>query len=216
MVSQSSGSSHSLIKLIIVGSFGTYPRVVRDIFRLFQDQAEARPDQFIRYDYPKALDKSRAAMAKFLNVPVETVAFVPNASTGINTVMRNLVFNPKDKIVYFATIYGACGKTVSYITETTLAEAIKIEYTYPVSDDWLVDEFKRVVRQEHEAGNTVKVAIIDSVVSQPGVRVPFERLTAACKELGVLSCIDGAHGVGHVNLDLGKLDCDFFVSNCHK
>jgi selenocysteine lyase/cysteine desulfurase len=200
----------------MIGSFGTYPRVVRDVFRSFQDQAEARPDQFIRYDYPKALDKSRAAIAKFLNVPVETVAFVPNATTGINTVMRNLVFEPKDKIVYFATIYGACGKTVSYITETTPAEAVRIEYTYPVSDDWLIGEFKRVVKQEHKAGNKVKIAIFDSVVSQPGVRVPFELLTAACKELGVLSCVDGAHSVGHVELDLGKLDCDFFVSNCHK
>jgi hercynylcysteine S-oxide lyase len=31
--------------------------------RAFQDEAEARPDQFIRFDYPKYLDKSREAMA---------------------------------------------------------------------------------------------------------------------------------------------------------
>lgn len=155
-------------------------------------------------------------MAEFLKVPVETIAFVPNATTGINTVMRNLVFEPKDKIVYFSTIYGACGKTVSYITETTPAEAVEVEVMYPVSDEWLVGEFERVVKREQEAGNNVKVAIFDTVVSMPGVRVPFERLTAACKELGVLSCVDGAHGVGHVDLDLGELDCDFFVSNCHK
>ncbi|RDI82819.1 hypothetical protein Vi05172_g7172 [Venturia inaequalis] len=198
------------------GSFGTYPSTVRDALRSFQDQAEARPDQFIRYDYPKALDRSRVAMAEFLKVPVETIVFVPNATTGINTVMRNLVFEPKDRIVYFSTIYGACGKTVSYITETTPAEAVEVEVTYPVSDGWLVGEFERVVKREQEAGNSVKVAIFDTVVSMPGVRVPFERLTAACKELGVLSCVDGAHGVGHVDLDLGELDCDFFVSNCHK
>ncbi|QDS70696.1 hypothetical protein FKW77_001586 [Venturia effusa] len=198
------------------GSFGTYPSVVRDVFRSFQDQAEARPDQFILYDYPKALDASRAAMARFLNVPVETITFVPNATTGINTVMRNLVFKPKDKILHFSTIYGACGKTVSYITETTPAEAVIIEYTHPVSDQWLVEEFKRVIREEQAARNNVKVAIFDTVVSMPGVRAPFEQLVAACKELGVLSCVDGAHGVGHIDLDLGKLDCDFFVSNCHK
>ena len=155
-------------------------------------------------------------MAEYLNVPVDAVVFVQNATTGVNTVLRNLVYKPGDKIVYFDTIYGACEKTVAYITETTPAEAVKVQYTYPVSDDWLVEEFKRVVKSEKNVGNTVRVAVFDTVVSQPGVRMPFERLIQACKDLSVLSCIDGAHGVGHVKLDLGKLDPDFFVSNCHK
>jgi selenocysteine lyase/cysteine desulfurase len=127
-----------------------------------------------------------------------------------------LVFNPGDKIVYFDTIYGACERTVSYITETTPAEAVKVKYTYPVSDKWLVSEFKRVVGDEQKKGNNVRIAIFDTVVSLPGVRMPFEALTEACKELGVMSCIDGAHGVGHIELDLHSLDPDFFVSNCHK
>jgi len=155
-------------------------------------------------------------MARYLNVPVETLVFVPNATTGVNTVLRSLVFQPGDMIVYFATIYGACEKSVEYVTETTPAEAVKVQYTYPVSDDWLVEEFCKVVKGEQDRGKDVRVAIFDTVVSLPGVRMPFERLTAACKELGVLSLIDGAHGVGHVKLDMPKLDCDFFVSNCHK
>jgi len=65
-------------------------------------------------------------------------------------------------------------------------------------------------------GGKVRIAVFDTVVSAPGVRMPFERLTQKCKELGVMSCIDGAHGVGHLNIDLGALDPDFFVSNCHK
>jgi selenocysteine lyase/cysteine desulfurase len=155
-------------------------------------------------------------MIQLLNTSSETLVFVPNATTGINTVLRNLVFENGDHILYFATIYGACEKTVSYITETTPAQAVKIEYTYPVEDDWLINEFKSKVAAVEKTGGKVKIAIFDTVVSMPGVRVPFERLTAACKELGVLSCIDGAHGVGHVKLNLGTLEPDFFVSNCHK
>ncbi|KAF2503374.1 PLP-dependent transferase [Lophium mytilinum] len=198
------------------GSFGTYPKTVRDTLRAMQDAVEARPDHFIRYTYPKLLIESRAAIAGVLNAPVDTVVYVPNATTGINTVLRNLTYEKGDKILYFSSIYGACGKTVTYITETTPAEAVQVDFTYPVEDDWLVEEMKRKVEAEKRQGNRVRIAIFDTVVSMPGVRMPFEKLTAACKELGVLSCVDAAHAIGHVELDLQKLDPDFLVSNCHK
>ena len=46
--------------------------------------------------------------------------------------------------------------------------------------------------------------------------MPFERLTELCRRHDVLSCIDAAHGVGHLPINLQKLDPDFFMSNCHK
>ncbi|KAF2639569.1 PLP-dependent transferase [Massarina eburnea CBS 473.64] len=198
------------------GSFGTYPLAIRKALRSFQDRVEARPDEFIRYTYPKLLDESREAMSKLLNAPTAELVFVTNATTGVNIVLRSLTYEPGDHILYFSVIYGACERTVTYITETTPASAAKIEYISPVEDDWLLSAFRSKVKEVEEAGGKVKVAIFDTVVSNPGIRSPFERLTEACRELGVLSCIDGAHGVGHIELDLGKLDADFFVSNCHK
>lgn len=206
----------NLLSYLPPGSFGTYPRSVRDQLRAFQDAAEGSPDHFIRYQYPKLLDASRAAMGTLLNTPATTLVFVPNATTGINTVLRNLVYQPGDTILYFSSIYGACEKTIAYITETTPALSARIVYTYPVEDEFIVAEFHRTVEKVKKEGGRVTIAVFDTVVSMPGVRVPFEALTRACKEEGVLSCIDGAHGVGHVELDLGSLDPDFFVSNCHK
>ncbi len=42
-------------------------------------------------------------MAKVINAPLEAVVFVPNATTGVNTVLRNLEWNldGKDEIIYF-------------------------------------------------------------------------------------------------------------------
>jgi selenocysteine lyase/cysteine desulfurase len=155
-------------------------------------------------------------MSKLLNTPPSTLVFVPNATTGTNTVLRALEFQPGDHILMFSTVYGALEKTIAYIEETTPTKSVKVGYTYPVEDDWLVEELGRKVKEVEEKGGRVKIAVFDTVVSMPGVRMPFERLTAKCKELGVLSCLDGAHGVGHVRIDLGELDPDFFVSNCHK
>ncbi|KAF1992214.1 PLP-dependent transferase [Aulographum hederae CBS 113979] len=198
------------------GSFGTYPRALLPILHTHQLSSEQRPDKFIRYTYPSLLSASRASLATLLNCPVSTLVFVPNATTAINTVLRGLRFAPGDKILYFATIYGACEKTVQYVCETTPAEAVRVEYTYPVEDAFFETAVREAVKKEEEKGGRIKVAVFDTVVSLPGVRMPFERLVDVCRELGVLSCVDGAHGVGHVELDLGRLDPDFFVSNCHK
>jgi len=62
---------------------------------------ESAPDPFIRYTYPNLLDESRAAVAKVLNAPVEGVVFVPNATTGVNTVLGNIFWNNGDEILYF-------------------------------------------------------------------------------------------------------------------
>jgi selenocysteine lyase/cysteine desulfurase len=159
---------------------------------------------------------SRKALAKYLNAPSETIVLVSNATTGVNTVLRGLVFEPGDLVLYTSSIYGACQKTIEYICETTPAESTCVEYVMPIEDDWLVEQFRAKIEAAKSEGKRVKVAVFDTVVSMPGVRLPFERLTALCKELGVLSLIDGAHGIGHVELDLGGLDPDFFVSNCHK
>lgn len=130
--------------------------------------------------------------------------------------LRNIRFKEGDVILYCATIYGACEKTIEYVCETTPATSVKVEYTYPLSDEKLVELFQKTINQVRQNSQTVKIALFDVVASLPGVRMPFEQLTAICKEEGVLSLIDGAHAPGQVPLDLLALGPDFFVGNCHK
>ncbi|KAK4121480.1 PLP-dependent transferase [Parathielavia appendiculata] len=202
------------------GSFGTIPRLIQSKLRFYQDLAEARPDPFIRYEYPKLLDESRAAIAKLLRVPTDTAVFVANATVGVNTVLRNLVWNAdgKDEILYFNTIYGGCAKTVDYVVEDRqgLVSSRCIPLSYPCEDDAILSAFHSAVAESLSQGKRPRLCLFDVVSSLPGVRFPFEAVTAACREKGILSLIDGAQGVGMVDLDLGAVDPDFFVSNCHK
>ncbi|KAK3306320.1 pyridoxal phosphate-dependent transferase [Chaetomium strumarium] len=203
------------------GSFGTIPQAIRTRLRTYQDRAEARPDPFIRYEYPKLLDLSRAAVAQLLRVPTDTCVFVPNATSGVNTVLRNLVWHPdgRDEILYFDTIYGGCARTIDYVVEDRggLVQGRVIPLSYPCEDDVIVEAFHAAVTEAVEKeGKRPRVCLFDVVSSNPGVRFPFEAITAACRERGILSLVDGAQGVGMVDLDLGAVDPDFFVSNCHK
>lgn len=202
------------------GSFGAAPREVRKHMRHHQDLSEAMPDSYIRYEYPIALDESREAMARFLNVPTDTVVFVANATVGVNTVLRNLTWDDdgKDEILYFSTVYSGCGKIVDYVVDTGMGRVSSrsMNITYPCEDEDVIQAFHSALDDVAKAGKRAKVCIFDTVSSLPGVAFPFDAITQACRTAGVLSLVDGAQGVGMVDLDLDALDPDFFVSNCHK
>ncbi|KAI3552817.1 hypothetical protein CABS01_11947 [Colletotrichum abscissum] len=199
------------------GSFGTFPKEVRDYQRQLQDESEARPDTFIRYTYLKLLKESKIAVASLLGADPGEVVLVQNATTGVNTVLHNVDFQPSDTILHFGTIYGACSKTIQSLSEDRPLSSYAIDITYPIDDDEILWRFRSAIDEVKSQGKTPRLAMFDTVLTFPGARFPFERLVATCKELGILSFIDGAHGVGHIDLTyLGDVSPDFFISNCYK
>ncbi|KAL4951786.1 pyridoxal phosphate-dependent transferase [Aspergillus filifer] len=202
------------------GSFGTYPLPLLQAQQTLQRSLEAAPDNFIRYTQPRLIDESRAVLANLLNVPVSDCVLVRNATTGVNTVLHNLAITREltsnDVVIYFETVYGAVERTLLALRESWGVQIRKVKYVFPLEEGELIARFKSVVEGVKKQGLTPKVAVFETIISNPGIRFPFEEVTALCREMGILSCIDGAHGVGMINLNLGELGCDFFTSNCHK
>ncbi|KAL6823240.1 pyridoxal phosphate-dependent transferase [Trichoderma camerunense] len=197
------------------GSYGGYPRPVRDALRSVQDAVQAEPDSFVRYTYPEKLDEIRERVANLVHAAsTDEIVLVPNATLALNTVLRNLRYEQGDLIAYVQGTYGAIEKTVDYLVETTPVESVRVPFDPTTDDDDALVGAFRAVLQEHQG--RIRVAIFDTVLSMPGLRMPFERLTEICREFGVLSAIDGAHGIGMIDLDLEKLGADFLTSNCHK
>ena len=58
-----------------------------------------------------------------------------------------------------------------------------------------------------------RVAIIDSIVSNPGVVLPWKEIVKICAEEGVLSIVDGAHSIGQeLDINLAEVNPDFWVT----
>lgn len=131
--------------------------------------------------------------------------------------LRNLKYNDGDCIIYFEPIYGACGKTLDSIVEMNPQLCLrKIPLELPCTHSEILTRLRQTISRILQAGQRPRLCLFDTISSLPGVRFPFESITRICKDHDIVSLIDGAHGVGHLPLDLSNLDADFFVSNCHK
>ncbi|OWP00692.1 aminotransferase family protein (LolT) [Marssonina coronariae] len=207
----------STYKPINHGSFGTHPLPVRSAHSALQSQAIARPDTFVSYTTFPLLARSRVQLAPLLGVHHDEIALIPNATTGVNTVLRNLAWQSGDVVLAFSTIYAACEKTLASIGELTPLRLEKVDITYPLEDAEIVRAFVARLRAVRAAGKRVRLAMFDTVLTFPGARFPWEELVRICREEGVWSLVDGAHGIGHIDLaHVGETSPDFFVSNCHK
>src|SRR5580704_6017545 len=78
------------------GSFGATPKVVLAAQEDWRRRLEAQRSRFMRAVLPDALRAAAARLAEFVGAAGKDIAFVENATTGCNAVLRSLRLAPGD------------------------------------------------------------------------------------------------------------------------
>ena len=81
-----------------LGSYGTTPKPVLEAVIELTLEIESNPDLFHRLSYQERLVGVREKLARLIGAKTDEVVLVPNASTGINTVLRNFEWEKDDQI----------------------------------------------------------------------------------------------------------------------
>ena len=193
------------------GSFGATPSEVLEEQGRLRGLLERDPVRFFEREYSDMWDESRSAVARMLNADVDGMVFVSNATQGVNTVLRSLDLEPGDEIIVPDHSYQACWNAVDYVTRRSGAKTVIVEIPFRVEDP------KQVIDLIMEAVTERTVlALIDTVTSPTGSRMPFEELTNRLQSRGVDVLLDAAHGPGIVPIDLSRLKPAYCVGNFHK
>src|SRR5437870_8716667 len=116
------------------GSFGAAPTEVLDAAARWREKMEANPDRFLRDVLPPALRNAARELGRFMGADGEDLAFVENATSAINAVLRSLDFKPGDEILINSQSYGAVRQAVRQVCERTGAKALEPYIAIPVTD----------------------------------------------------------------------------------
>lgn len=63
------------------------------------ERIESNPDRFMRVDYTPMLASVRTKLAHMIGAQPDEVVLIPNATHGVNTVVRNLDWGTEDCVV---------------------------------------------------------------------------------------------------------------------
>ena len=195
------------------GSYGAPPTQVLNAAEKYEREMEKNPDNWFRYTVFDKMNSVRKILAKYIGADTDDVAFVPNASHGINAVLRSLRIKSGEKILFLNVAYTMVKNTLKYLENFDHDNLLQVNITLPGSNSLIVDAVRNAL--EDNAGQ-VKVASFSHIVSLPGFILPVKDLIDLCHAHGVLVLIDGAHALGQIPLALNKLDPDFWVGNGHK
>ncbi|MDP6870655.1 MAG: aminotransferase class V-fold PLP-dependent enzyme [Candidatus Thalassarchaeaceae archaeon] len=193
------------------GSFGATPIAVMEEQQRLRERLESDPVLFVERISRDLWWESILAISEFMNAEPDGMTFVTNATAGVNTVLRSLVLNEGDEILVPNHAYQACWNAIDYVTSRSGAKTVVVDIPFRVeSEDEVVNLILDAVTE-----NTV-LALIDTVTSPTGLRMPFEKLVRDLQHRGVDVLLDAAHGPGIVPIDVSDLRPAYITGNCHK
>jgi selenocysteine lyase/cysteine desulfurase len=148
------------------------------------------------------------ALSKMMHCDISEVAITHNVTEGINIAAWALPLQKGDEVVL--TNHEHVGNALPWLNRKRRdgIEILMLELAESAAE--CLDRLQKLVTSK------TKVIALPHVTCTTGQVLPIKEICALAKARGIYTVIDGAHGLGMLDLDVHDLGCDLYASCCHK
>ena len=193
------------------GSFGATPNRVLAKQDALRAQLEREPVRFMVRELEALLDEARRAIANFVGADEQGVAFVPNATAGVNAVLRSLDLDEREELLVTNHEYNACRNALDYVAQVSGAKVVVVETPFPLTSDGEI-----ISRVLERVTDRTRLLLIDHVTSQTATIQPVATIVRELNARGIDTLIDGAHAPGMIPLNVREIGAAYYTGNLHK
>jgi isopenicillin-N epimerase len=175
-------------------------------------QALARDVSFqYRALFSKLRSESISLLADFVGVSAQEIGITRNTSESNCIVVNGLDLKQGDEIVLWDQNHPS--NKESWHSRAKRSGLVVKEVAMPAVPQTVDDVVSPIAGA---ITNKTRLIAFSHVSNVSGIALPAKQICALARSKGVLSLVDGAQGLGFIDLDLRDMGCDFYTASTHK
>lgn len=156
-------------------------------------------------------DRVSARLASLLNCSPEEMMVTRNTTESLDLVIGGFPWKKGDEAVFAIQDYGAMKNHFRQMERRygMVCKEVSVP-NHPSSDEEIVALYESQITRK------TKLLMICHMINITGHILPVRKICDMAHSHGVEVMVDGAHCVGHIQVDIEALGCDYYGSSLHK
>ncbi len=162
----------------------------------------------VQWDNKKRIANRLAAL---VGCDGDELIITRNTTESLDLVIGGFPWQEGDEAIFAEQDYGAMQMHFQQIAARygVVNKVISIP-NHPKSDEELVSLY------EEQITSRTKLIMVCHMINITGQILPVRKICEMAHRHGVEVMVDGAHCIGHFQVDIASLDCDYYGSSLHK
>lgn len=162
----------------------------------------------VQWDNKKTIE---GRLAKLVNCDKDELVITRNTTESLDLITGGFPWKKGDEAIFAEQDYGAMQEHFKLMEKRfeIVNKTVSIP-NHPKSDQELVSLYEGQITAK------TKLIMISHMVNVTGHILPVRKICDMAHKHGVEVMVDGAHCVGHIDVNIKELDCDYYGSSLHK
>ena len=158
-------------------------------------------------------NKTRIAnrLGNWLGCGEDQLVITRNATESLDMIISGFPWKEGDEAIYAEQDYGAMIDQFEMISKRhgVVNKVVSVP-NHPESDEEIVSLYEKQITPK------TRLIMICHMINITGQILPVKKICDMAHQYGVDVLVDGAHCVGHIEVNIAELNCDYYASSLHK
>ena len=156
-------------------------------------------------------DKVRDRLAKLVGASSEEIIITRNTTESLDMIIGGYPWQRNDEAIFAEQDYGAMKDQFNLMAKKYgIVNKIVSLPNHPESDEEIVSLYESQITPK------TRLLMVCHMVNITGQILPVKKICDMAHKHGVEVMVDGAHCVGHIDVNISELGCDYYGSSLHK